>query len=191
MSAGQTDHRKVYAKGFFDGLRMGEEMLTEQRQREKLDSLSTIERKVFESIPRMESWNAQKVGSEIYRKTRASVDMKAIGSALNKLLNVGLAVEGPKGQFRQSPVKPNQERVIMKIPASPQGAALTPAPTVSETSVDALGCIGAKLRIVAASLSEIAGDVDRYAIGLQEAHEQNASEVAKLRQLKELLGSLK
>ena len=191
MNAAQPDHRKVYAKGFFDGLRAGGEMLTEQRQREKLDSLSSIEKKIFDSTPRMESWNSQKVGSEIYRKTRASVDIKAIGSGLNKLQNIGLVVEGPKGQFRQSPIKLVQDTKPLAIPDFPRKEDLTLPQKDAEAPVDALGRVGAKLRIAAAGLSDLADEVDRCAIELQDFDDQNANEITKLRQLKELLGSLK
>ena len=191
MNAAQPDHRKVYAKGFFDGLRAGGEMLTEQRQREKLDSLSSIEKKIFDSTPRMESWNSQKVGSEIYRKTRASVDIKAIGSGLNKLQNIGLVVEGPKGQFRQSPIKLVQDTKPLAIPDFPRKEDLTLPQIDAEAPVDALGRVGAKLRIAAAGLSDLADEVDRCAIELQDFDDQNANEIKKLRQLKELLGSLK
>ena len=191
MNAAQPDHRKVYAKGFFDGLRAGGEMLTEQRQREKLDSLSSIERKIFDSTQRMESWTSQKVGSEIYRKTRASVDIKAIGSGLNKLQNIGLVVEGPKGQFRQSPIKLVQDTKPLAISDLPRKEDLTLPQIDAEAPVDALGRVGAKLRIAAAGLSDLADEVDRCAIELQDFDDQNANEITKLRQLKELLGSLK
>ncbi|HDR9163629.1 TPA: hypothetical protein QDB28_004033 [Burkholderia vietnamiensis] len=190
-------HRRVYAKGFYDGLKAAEKEMTPAKFKIALDSQSAIARKIFEGVPIQDSWTANKIVTELTRMGGSTrVDFRTAQGCLDSLKDAGLIKEPQRGLFQR--VMP-RERETISLPASAQAApsldpqarepkiTITPPATDESTPISILGGIASALRTQAAELIQIADKIDTAAIGIEERAEHVESRLSKFRELSALL----
>ena len=145
-----------------------------------------VAKKVYGAVPINEAWPSKSIVSELTRQGQIR-DFSIIEGCLNTLKEVGLIKEVSPGHFQRVKSKPTAEKEAEPMTTKP----LNP-PTKSEPAepVDRLAAIGTKLRGLSLTFLELADDIDEAALAFEEKTSGNDEELAKLRQLKNVLKSL-
>jgi len=145
-----------------------------------------ITKKVYGAVPINEAWPSKSIVAELTRQGQVR-DFSIIEGCLNTLKEVGLIREVAPGHFQRVKPKPTVEKEAEPMTTKP----LT-TPTKSEPTepVDRLAAIGTKLRGLSQMFLELADDIDEAALAFEEKTSGNDEELAKLRQLKNVLKSL-
>lgn len=186
-------HRKVYAKGFYDGLKAAAEEMTPAKYQTALNGLTSIARKVFEAVPIQEKWTAHRIVTEMSRLS-TRIDMKTAEGCLNSLKDFGLVKEPERGLFQRVVAR---ERETISLPtdttADPAPAPRAPVEPVlsliqpENTPATVFGEIATTLRARAAELNRMADEIDGAALAFEERIENSEKRVAKFRELSALL----
>ena len=145
-----------------------------------------VAKKVYGAVPINEAWPSKSIVSELTRQGQVR-DFSIIEGCLNTLKEVGLIKEVSPGHFQR--VKPKAEPMSTKPlnPVIPSNSSIKGEPT---EPVDRLAAIGTKLRGLSQMFLELADDIDEAALAFEEKTSGNDEELAKLRQLKNVLKSL-
>ena len=145
-----------------------------------------VAKKVYGAVPINEAWPSKSIVSELTRQGQVR-DFSIIEGCLNTLKEVGLIKETAPGHFQR--VKPKAEPMSTKPlnPVIPPNSSIKGEPT---EPVDRLAAIGTKLRGLSQMFLELADDIDEAALAFEEKTSGNDEELAKLRQLKNVLKSL-
>ena len=199
-----TDHRRVYAKGFFDGMEAAKRGdMNAQKFAQKWEGLTGIAKKVYEATPKQEAWTDTQIADELRRTSPTRVDLRILAGCLKSLVGSGLVREVERGKFQREPVR---EKAPMPVPTAQvieirgeqkpmyvpkPDAQPIPKPTPAEVSpVDLLGSILKRIEGVVGVLKEIGNDMADAALKIEAGIEKNNADTAKLRQLQELLKSI-
>lgn len=204
-------HRKVYAKGFYDGIKaaafgittLGEGM-NHARKVSLISGLSGIAKKVFDAVPLGEEWSAGQIGSEVHR-TGTAIDMKTLQGCLGSLVNQKLIKETSPGSFTR------RERAVIQIVKTEPEYFTKPkeAPVLTVTAeknnqpkdkaapIDVIGDIAKNMALVISqvnmaitNLNKLKGDIEEAAIIIEEQFAESEKRSEKLKQLQELLKNL-
>lgn len=145
-----------------------------------------VAKKVYGAVPINEAWPSKSIVAELTRQGQVR-DFSIIEGCLNTLKEVGLIKEMSPGHFQR--VKPKAEPMSTKPlnPVIPPNSSIKGEPT---EPVDRLAAIGTKLRGLSQMFLELADDIDEAALAFEEKTSGNDEELAKLRQLKNVLKSL-
>lgn len=145
-----------------------------------------VAKKVYDAVPINEAWPSKSIVAELTRQGQVR-DFSIIEGCLNTLKEVGLIKEMSPGHFQR--VKPKAEPMSTKPlnPVIPPNSSIKGEPT---EPVDRLAAIGTKLRGLSQMFLELADDIDEAALAFEEKTSGNDEELAKLRQLKNVLKSL-
>lgn len=145
-----------------------------------------IAKKVYGAVPINEAWPSKQIVVELARQGQVR-DFSIIEGCLNSLKETGLIKEIAPGHFQRIKPKPTVEKE-----AEPMTTKTPTTPTKSESTepVDRLAAIGTKLRGLSQMFLELADDIDEAALAFEEKASGNDEELAKLRQLKNVLKSL-
>lgn len=109
MSDEKPSYGKVWARGYYDGLRAAEKndknpiglQMNQGRFKSVLNGLSGVARKVFDSVPISEEWSQPQISMEMQRKHGAAPERRVMTGCLNNLVEAGIVVEPRPGQFRK------------------------------------------------------------------------------------------
>ena len=145
-----------------------------------------VAKKVYGAVPINEAWPSKSIAAELTRQGQVR-DFSIIEGCLNTLKEVGLIKEMSPGHFQR--VKPKAEPMSTK----PLNPVIPPNSSIKGEStepVDRLAAIGTKLRGLSQMFLELADDIDEAALAFEEKTSGNDEELAKLRQLKNVLKSL-
>ena len=145
-----------------------------------------VAKKVYGAVPINEAWPSKQIVMELSRQGQVR-DFSIIEGCLNTLKEVGLIKEVAPGHFQRVKPKPTVEKEAEPMTTKPLNQ-----PTKSEPTepVDRLAAIGTKLRGLSQMFLELADDIDEAALAFEEKTSGNDEELAKLRQLKNVLKSL-
>lgn len=144
------------------------------------DGLSGVARKVLDAVPISEAWTVHAIAGEMRRATGSSYEHRLVVGCLESLKSSGLVREYSRGKFIR--VRAKEESNVLDMPKiikaveSVDQKASKPKPGISEM-----------LGTLSASLLESAGMVDDIIKEFQAERAKHESEIAKLRQLQELL----
>lgn len=158
--------------------------------------LNGMERKVLEAVPMQEPWNAKSIQGELHRLGKP-MEIKQLAGCLRSLRDAGLiklnatgeyirvAVERPRTAKAPFPstttMQAKPEREIMTLTAAP-----APAPAdcaESPAKVDFMAVLAKK----AARLRQEADALDELALAIGEREQKHEEDLAKFKQLRELL----
>lgn len=197
------DHRRVYSRGLFDGLRMAgidnpEDFLSAAKLERVERELSGIVRKVFEALPASEPWSPSQVLAEMARQTGSRPEHRAVTACLGQLVERGLAKEPTRGLFVRAHTKPQLAAVpqatasVPSLPCAREEAPAMSKPITAEKSnsadpMDRLAALASTLKGLGAQVSQIAREVEDVAIGVEERVQRIHADTEKLRQLQALL----
>lgn len=68
-------------------------MLTPAQHQSKLQSVSSVARKVLEAVPISEAWRSASIREELHRMTDSTIDAHTINGCLATLVKTGLVSE--------------------------------------------------------------------------------------------------
>jgi hypothetical protein len=190
----RINHRKVYARGFYDGLAAAGGDLKADKVEEKLRGQSAQVQKTYAAVPIQEWWSAAQVGSAIQRASGAAMDRKTLDACLHQLKDAGLVQKRADGTFCRARVAEEKE-VVAKTP--PDEAILVKGTDVPLTTkpegngpFERMAALAGNMRLHATYLNQMASEVEAIALELEERRESDDVEAQKLRQLKSLLKEL-
>lgn len=151
-----------------------------------------VAKKVYGAVPINEAWPSKSIVAELTRQGQVR-DFSIIEGCLNTLKEVGLIREVAPGHFQRIKPKPTAEKEAEPMSTKPLNPVIPPNSSIkSEPTepVDRLAAIGTKLRGLSQMFLELADDIDEAALAFEEKSSGNDEELAKLRQLKNVLKSL-
>ena len=143
-----------------------------------------VAKKVYGAVPINEAWPSRQIVMELSRQGQVR-DFSIIEGCLNTLKEVGLIREVAPGHFQRVKPKPIAEKEAEPMTTKP----LNPVAPPTEP-MDRLVAIGTKLRGLSQTFLELADDIDEATLAFEEKTSGNDEELAKLRQLKNVLKSL-
>lgn len=162
------------------------------------NGLTVAQKKIYEATPIAESWDAIKIKMEIAR-TRTPIETRIILGCLSGLVACGLVKEHPKGMFQRVPVDAKQAALIEESAENSEGENEQEEGQMAETKqtktealdpIERIGRLTAKCQNILVLVKELASDIETVAIEVQETFSCRDVEVAKLKQLQQLLKSL-
>lgn len=199
INAEKANHRKVYAKGYFDamkaaGFNTGGMDMNQAKFETAHRGLSAQAKKVYDVIPIQEPWAPTQIMQELHRRNISMSDMRVVMGCLNTLIDSGCVIERPKGMFIRTEVrmKDDPKEPVLSIVKSIKEPEMKPVKEtqgVSAANEVTSGPID-RLSVLASRLRQLAADMDNAAIELAEQAQKNDSETLKMRQLQALLKSL-
>lgn len=184
-SDGGVGHRKVYARGLFDGLRKAgivdvEGFMNAAKMKQVESGLTGIARKVLEATPIADAWQPHTIANEIKRMTGSAPEAKMVLGCLDSLRASGLVREQVRGKWIRVAIKdvdtpsdPSAPVNVVELRKAPE------QPTAREL-----------LSQVAIAMMDLAAKVEDVAVEIDRAEKRNEEKTAKLRQLQELLRGL-
>ena len=163
--------------------------MNEGRYKSVINGLSSIARKVYESVPVQEEWTAIQVLNDMNRRTgsASAIDKKALLGCLNTLVKSGVVKELPaSGAFKRVQVveeksKPNEKPQQKKD-----------VPMTEKKSPEKANYLGPLDRIagLTAKLRSLADEIDDELLNVEKEMNDDAQKYKKLNQLQELLKSI-
>jgi hypothetical protein len=197
----EKSHRKVYAKGYFDGLaaalaiKQGQAM-NQSKFNSIHSGLTSIAQKVYEAVPISDPWSVAMLKNELVR-TGKSMDTRTLEGCLNSLMRSGLISEPSPGHWIRVKVRE-------KVGASGDSAIeyFTPPPPQEKKQlstqeakpnrrpIDILSELSSEVANYGEGLKKLAQKLDSAALEIEGQLEQNSADSVKLKQLQELLGSI-
>ena len=142
--------------------------------------LSGIARKVLDAVPISDQWQAHTIANEIKRATGSAPEIKIVNGCLESLKSSGLVREPSRGKFIRVCAKEGSN--VLDMPKI-----IKAVESVNQKVSKSKPGIGEMLGTLSASLLESAGMVDDIIKEFQAERAKHESEIAKLRQLQDLL----
>lgn len=185
-------HRRVYGRGFFDGLRTAgitdpDEFMNQARLRAAEQSLNGMARKVLDVVPRDESWPVGRICNELARKG-SNPDVRVVTGCLSTLRDDGLVREPQPKHFIRVMTKPKPKPELAVMPSVEKTkeenkvrAEETPDP------LESLTLLARSARETARQLVDMAADIEGIADKVDKEVQRIREDTGKLRQLKALL----
>lgn len=188
-------HRRVYAKGYYDGYDAARIGMTPARAEAKVRELTGVVRKVYDAVPIRDQWTAVEIGQAIQRATRSTMDQRVMKGCLDTLKGHGLITEPERGKFRRVEVRAKMESIVEKaaqtvVPIKPATEA---APATQEKAMrptEILAPLAKRIDAAGNLLKELASDIEAAAIEIEDNAAAESSEMVRLRMLRDALKGL-
>jgi hypothetical protein len=167
--------------------------MKDTRFRAIFNGLSAIAAKIYEAVPISESWTANQIAQELFRRKSTVRDISIIRYNLSAMVASGIVNEAKVGWFRRTEVKPPEEKKeVPKVqkkdqPPMPVTTSATPAVAKKTSAIDALLNLSAKAREIAKHQTELAEAIDEAALEITEAMQGNEEAANRLKQLQVIL----
>ncbi len=165
-------------------------MIADNRVAELLRGQTATAQRVYSAVPMQEYWSTTQIHSELVR-LGIHIDRAKIVGSLRSLTASGIVSEKSdtfkRADTRKTSVKDKQETKKVAISKQAQNALVKQTPPPEPSSLDKLADLSAKVVSVAATLKEIASEIDAAAIEIVEKKSSDDANVAKLKQLQALL----
>lgn len=167
-------------------------MLTQSRTAQLLQGQTTLTRKVYDVVPISQRWTQAQVAGELARVGKAAIDSRTLSHCLTTLVEAGV-ISRVDGMYMREPCRPDPVRrtilndSTLETPMSKAQSTVTlvqPSKPIVVNPVDRLGKIAAMLR-------GAADEVDELALEVQQTLEVNQADLSKLKQLQDIIQSLR
>ncbi|CAJ9292546.1 Uncharacterised protein [Burkholderia pseudomallei] len=194
MEKDHNAYRRVYAKGYFDGLKAAGAGVNPGRQQSILRGMPSVAQKVFEFVPIQEAWTTKQIVAQVKATTKAQIDARTADNCLARLKDAGLVREVTRGEFRRVRLATCGVAADTGDEAEPEARApASEAPGMRDSSaspIDLLSGIANRLAATVESIREIAVEIETAALVIEEQQAANGREADKLRQLQAWLKTL-
>lgn len=161
-------------------------MMKESRARILLSQQSSVAQKVYAAVPIQDAWDAKSIYAELMR-SGFSHDFRIIVGCINSLIGSGLVIEKTKGFFQRAQTRKENAPVA----AAASKATTSPAVQQADKSpIDRLSDLSGAFMKLSAQIKAAADELETVAIELAEQTERSEGDVAKLKQLQQLLKSI-
>ena len=198
----EDSHRRVYAKGFFDGLRslgideisgasIKDLKMNNAKFQQTYRGLTSICQKVLDAVPIEGKWTVQQIMSEMAR-TGSVQDKRKVEGCLNSLIGSSLISEPETGRFRRVPVREPAKLAAVEKEEIVAVQEITQAQSKqgSTSPLDKLAALSSRVRQIQEMMKNLASDIDDAAIAIEEQMSAVDEDTKKLRQLQQLLKSI-
>jgi hypothetical protein len=177
----KSGHRKVYGKGFIDGMRAAAKEagmgLSASRARELEQALSGVERKVYEHLSVQSPMSSGEVVGQIRRATGSVTDIRIVDGCLENLVERGLAKKSG-GKYQREAIK--DRPAVAKLEVVKTMAVTEKAPdSKAESNVDEIRRLSGEIVERLDKIEDCAKAIEREK---DKANERNAK-AAKLAEL--------
>lgn len=186
----RINHRKVYSRGFYDGIAAAGGELKADKVEEKLRGRSSQEQKSYAAVPIQDWWSAAQIGTAVQRASGSVMDRKTLDGCLMRLKDAGLISMRADGTFKRVEVRekvieqPMQSTEVILTKGTDIPLAAAPQGT---KPFDRMLALAENMRCHADYLTNMAKQVEEMALEMEEKRESDDAEVQELRQLKTLL----
>lgn len=189
-------HKRIYAKGFYDGLQAASERdMTPEKHRRILSAQTVIAQKIFHVVPMQEAWTASQIATALARTGSTRPEMKILEGCLDTLKDAGIVKEKERGLWQQiTPREPITLPPEVKSPTIPLLPATEAAikfvsteQAAPESPAESLGDIAERLRMKGQHLIKIADEIDSAALMFEERIETAEAKLTRFNALKALL----
>lgn len=179
--------RAAFGRGIIEGVRMAgihnpEQYVNSSRLEQKLESITALERKVFEATPLSEAWTASQIVRELLRQS-VPVSTHQVNGALHHLAQMKLVREPERGHFMRDRVKPAKADKAPPLESTPAEAEPMPEPKSATQPADCL----TRLANLAVLLRRAADEAEAVALDVEEEKRSLSRDSERLRQLQALL----
>lgn len=170
-------------------------MMKEERFQSLMAGQSTIARKVYSAIPKIEAWSVSQIRQELSR-LGISIEHRTVDGAIHQLVEAKLVTAIPGDRYRCLPVKLKSQTVksfeevpeIMKQEPTPPAAPAAPAvPVVQTPAVDRLIHLADALSTTGKMLITMSTDLTDIADSISRTNDADQANLQRLRQLQDLL----
>lgn len=197
----------------------GDMAVSYARYKSLMAGMTSAAKKVYEAVPMQDQWSTAQVLAEL-KRADVGIDYRVVAGCLDTLVKAKLVRETGKDSFQresvrglaereaqaaaaeiavadiaveqdepeavQEPEQPQQQESIMAKINQPAAKGMDKA----VNPLDRLGSLATRVATMAKDLSELASDISDAAVDIQSQIDTNEANVAKLRQLQQLLKSL-
>ena len=191
-----SPHRKVYAKGFYDGVAAAggdvNMSMSQMKFKSTWDSLTSQQRKIYDAVPAMDEWSPSTI-AEALRRTGSVGSTDQLKGNLNYLVDMGLILEPRRGMFIRKHVKDTKPQPSLAIVPSVESKPIVETKEESmpeEAPIDKLACLSSRLRKAGKEMATLADDIDAAALDISDKIASSSEETQKLKQLQKLLKEL-
>lgn len=179
--ANSQAYRRSYGRGLFDGLRMAgiddpEDFVKERKLSEAEAGVTGLSKRILDAVPKESPWPTSKIINEL-RRRGANPEHQFVVRCIVELKQLGLVHEPEFGKFIRAKIprhveadKPKSEEAHVQNQNKP-------------STMD-------RLAHIAASLRNLAKDVEDAAIETEERIGKTETDASKLRQLQEIIKSI-
>lgn len=203
------DHRKVYARGFFDGLaavQMASQdpySMTPSKFQLILNGQTNTAKKVYQAVPMQEAWSSARIHQELLRINEGGGrDIRVTAGCLKALKEAGLLKEPERGEYMRLDIRTprpprmvtfadqEQQQETIEVQAMPI-IAINPTKTQQKPSpMELLAALASRSKELGRLASSLEADIEAAAITIEDYIANEAANSAKLKQLQELLKNL-
>lgn len=177
--------------------RIWRQTMRESRFHSIFNGLSTIVKKVYESVPHQTPWDSNQIHNDLFRSGTSACDLRATRGCLDTLVRCGLVKESTQGMFIRIPVERPEPKANKPLPKQdaaqePQTEHTNESETMSKTEspIEKIGKLALQANALLAMAKKLTADIETVAIEVEEMFSTRDAETAKLRQLQALLKSL-
>jgi hypothetical protein len=157
--------------------------------------LSAIARKVYDAIPAQETWSMAQIQAELQRTGGTARDKRILEGCVNSLKEAGIIKEPVRGFFIREHVSPPTSKTVETKPIKETTLGLpntTPLPSTQPKGkpLDKLAGIANRANMLAASLRDLASDIETAALELEEEVAASLKASEKLQALSSILKNI-
>lgn len=195
----KTRLRKVYGRGFYDGIEKALATMNTAKLRATEAALTGMVKKVLGFVSTEEVRSIAQVCGAMHNETGSRPDQRVVSGCLNTLVERGMVKEPQKGHFLRIADEKKPEPKVLPEPASavirmmPALQVSTPAHDFGlqdGDAMDRLAGIAKRLGGIADVVRNLVSDLEDVALDVETKMHKINTDTAKLRQLQELLKSL-
>lgn len=199
-----SSYKKVYAKGFYDGLSACGVDTKDLKldgfgamNKAKFDSImanaTSLSKKVYDAVPITEPWSKTKIHNEVVRQGYRNANLKITEGCLSSLKSQGLVKEVGSGEFiRTKVVQKTAKAKLTTVPAANKNEeALSDQPGTDDLNpLELLYKLAERLDSLGDQIKCLSEDFKNTVLLIDEQSEETKKEFQKLKQLKSLLTDL-
>ena len=159
--------------------------------------LSGTSKRLYDAVPAETAWSTQQILNELSRQNQ-KMDVHIAVGTLSNLKQSGLVLELGIGMWRRekvnkAPGRPKNEPTPAPVTITNVKEPMNTPATKSHQDVSAIDkfcTLAERVKTIAKSLVELASDIEKAALEIEEQSAEDAEQLEKARKLKQLLQEL-
>lgn len=162
------------------------------------NGMTSIAQKVYEAVPKAESWHFNTIQQELMRLNTGR-DLSVTRGCLRALTEAGLIAEAPQHQFMRVMVRGHKSAPNLTTDftteeedetpmATPQPDLIPPKPP--QSPFEKLALMAAQVNTMSTNLKRLSSDMETVILEIEELAQSKEAQVGKLHQLQRLLKEL-
>lgn len=159
--------------------------MNQQRFNSIYENLSAVTKRVYDSVPKLEPWDVNKIIRENQRLSGAVMQQSAASNAINTLVSNGLIVESKRGFYMRTKV------LLKETPETKPAKTKGNMKTTDKSPLHTLVMIAESLTGLVSQINVIKRDLENAAMDIEEKHNKTAEDFEQLRHFQALMKGVK